>query len=72
MITYKVTTKQYIHEKTTYTTYGIAAINNFDNSEIIKIEDIFSDHNKALLCADKFNRLSLSPLHLRDVIEDML
>ena len=72
MITYKVTKQQKINSDAPYISYGISAIKNSDNSEIIRIDDIFIDHDQARMFADKLNRLKLSPIHLRDVIEDIL
>ena len=72
MITYNVTKQQNILYGTPYISYGISAINNTDNSEIIRIDDIFIDYDNARMFADKLNRLKLSPIHLRDVIEDIL
>ena len=54
-------------ENVTHTVYGVDV-----PSENISIPDIFCD----LACAEKFvetcNKLELSPLHLRDVIDDIL
>ncbi|MBE6009025.1 MAG: hypothetical protein E7235_07495 [Lachnospiraceae bacterium] len=72
MITYKVTMQQNTNCDNPYISYGIAALNSIDNSEIIRINDVFIDYKQALLFVDKLNRLKLSPIHLRDVIEDIL
>ncbi len=72
MITYKVTNQQNATANKTYNSYGIVALNSADNSEIIRIDDIFLDYNQAQTFAKKLNRLKLSPIHLRDVIEDTL
>ena len=72
MITYKVTKQQNVIAGTTYISYGISALNSIDNNEIIRIDDIFLDKTQAICFAEKLNRLHLSPIHLRDVIEDTL
>ena len=72
MITYKVTKQQNINSDNTYISYGIIALNGINNSEIIRIDDIFLDYTQAIAFAEKLNRLNLSPIHLRDVIEDIL
>ena len=72
MITYKVTKQQNINSDNTYISYGIIALNGINNSEIIRIDDIFLDYTQATAFAEKLNRLNLSPIHLRDVIEDIL
>ncbi len=45
--------------------YGITVGN-------ISIHDITSDKDKILLLVELCNRLKLSPLHLRDVVDDFL
>ena len=71
-VSYKLTKTVISDGFCSYITYGIAAIDTTKKKEVLKIEDIFLDKTKAALFVDKCNKIGLSPIHLKDVIEDML
>jgi len=55
----------------THIGYGIEVLNGA-NAKITVVEDVFLDMSKAVMFIDLCNTLKLSPIHLTDVIEDML
>lgn len=63
---YKVIKSTIICDDETYNVYGITY------SNIISIKNIFLKREQAQCAVDKFNKLKLSPIHLADVIEDMI
>jgi hypothetical protein len=57
-----------------YTTYGIQAVFECDERLIVysTVSDISTDRIQVAEMVEIFNEYELSPLHLMDVIEDML
>ena len=72
MISYELTKTVISDGFCSYTAYGIAAIDTTTGKEVLKIEDLFLDETKAVLFIDKCNKMRLSLIHLKDVIEDIL
>lgn len=62
---YKLTRKEIISEGERYIVYGISC-------EATSIDDVSSDKEKVERLISQFNRFSLSPVHLRDAVEDYL
>ena len=52
-----------------YCTYGIEVIK--EGICITRTNALFENIDEAQSCAEKFNRLKLSPTHLNDVISDI-
>lgn len=75
-ITYVVVEKTDSSQSNTRTSYGIAAYTNGTvNDEfavIAAIHDITTDRNALTTLVTQCNRLKLSPIHLRDIVEDFL
>ena len=74
-----VDVKYYIVEKTltiegeTRSSYGIAAYASNDRTNIVKVvHDISFDRSKVYSMIKLFNKLSLSTIHLVDVVNDMI
>lgn len=64
---YKCVAQSLTHEDLgQYTTYGIALEND------IMIPDVSSDKLRVLGIISTLNRLQVSPVHLRDVVTDMI
>lgn len=57
-----------------YIAYGIQAVFERNNRMIVysTINDISTDRNQVIEMIEKFNTYELSPIHLKDAIEDML
>ncbi len=73
MIVYELLEQQHCTaENIKYTSFGIIAYEKSDKKEILRISDIFLSRDKAEDLVQKCNRLNLSPLHIKDVIEDLL
>lgn len=62
----------YSEEIGSFTAYGIGACekNECEKKKLIYISNIFLEKQKAEQLAAMCNRLQLSPLHLRNVVED--
>ena len=56
----------------THVSYDIAAYDCFDCDIVAIVWDVTSDRNTALHIVETLNRNQLSPIHLEDVIHDML
>jgi hypothetical protein len=54
----------------TYTTYGIIGVENLDDSVIVFVPDVSTDRTFVEDLARKCTEGCLSPIHLKDVIED--
>lgn len=66
-VTYRVIESSVLDEEgVTHTVFGIEVI------ERTKILDVFTDGTEAQWFADLCNRLEVSPIHIRDVIDDYL
>ena len=71
MIIYKITEEIRKVEGKECRIYGIAALKG--NNEIIcAVQDITTVKEKALWLAKRCEQLSLSPIHLKDVVDDYL
>lgn len=57
-----------------YQAYGIAAFAVHENysQEIMHISDISTDKERLSLLIEKCNRLKVSPIHLKEIIEDFI
>ena len=63
---------RYAPEIGTYVSYDLAAYDCFKHDMVSIIRDVTSDRKTALHIVEKFNRYQLSPIHLIDIIQDML
>lgn len=63
---------RYAPEIGTYVSYDIAAYDCFERDIVSVIWDVTADRKTALHIVEKLNRYQLSPIHLIDVIQDML
>ncbi|MBQ9086459.1 MAG: hypothetical protein IJY47_04660 [Clostridia bacterium] len=61
-----------IHNDCTQASYGIEVYEGETGVLITSICDISCNRQRVVRLADQCNRLALSPIHLRDVIEDFL
>lgn len=75
-ITYGITEEIYSLGPDSRITYGIAAYADAENdgtaTVLQSINDITSDREKIQALVETCNRLKLSIIHLRDVVEDFL
>lgn len=72
-VKYNVVEEMYTTENKTRVSYGIIAYHNNDDKKIIStIHDITSDRVLIDELVKHCNELLLSPIHLEDVIIDML
>ena len=75
-VTYEILEEPCFSEGMAYTSYGIAAYARSDLGEapalIALVKDITPDGKALLELVKKCNLLKLSPLHLKDVVEDFL
>ncbi len=55
-----------------YATYGLAVIDEHGGQTVATIHDVSSDGETVRRMAALFTERSLSPLHVHDVVEDML
>lgn len=69
-IKYAMVTDFFTLEGKPYIAYGILVLSN--NTPIRYIPDVFLDKNYAFKYISLFNNLGLSPIHLDDVIEDIV
>ncbi len=71
-IEYSVIKTSYLYNKEEKAVYGIAVLQTEENETVLEdaVYDISSDLEGISALADKCNKLELSPLHLREVIED--
>lgn len=75
MIHYRVIEETLYHEDLgQYTAYGISAysVEDGETKLLAHISDVFLDMQKAEQFASLCNRLALDPIHLPDVVADML
>ena len=76
MVTYGISEEFYILKNDRRVSYGIVIYANADEDGTVtiidSIRDITSDKEKLARLVDECNRLELSPIHLRDVIEDFI
>ncbi len=56
----------------TYVSYDIAAYDCFERDIVEIVWDVTPDRNTALHIVEMLNRHQLSPIHMEDVIHDML
>lgn len=63
---------RYAPDVGTYVSYDIAAYDSFAGDIVQIVWDVTPDRNLALRMVGKFNRYQLSPIHLEDVIRDIL
>lgn len=75
-VTYGISEEIYILKNDRRVSYGIVIYANADEDGtatiIDSIRDITADKEKLAHLVDECNRLELSPIHLRDVIEDFV
>ena len=75
-ITYEILEQPCFLEGIAYISYGIAACARTKRNEapavIALVKDITPNRKKLLELVKNCNRLNLSPLHLKDVVEDFL
>lgn len=72
MVHYSVFSQQLRHrELGTYTGWGIEGREE-DGSPAGRVEDLTEDREFALLVAAALNREQAEPVHLRDILEDLL
>ena len=55
-----------------HTTYGVQCYHTISNAVVFSIPDVTSDADGMQALISKWNAAQLSPLHLRDVIDDSL
>lgn len=56
-----------------YTTHGIRAVYTSDRATVVSsVSDVSVDYDEAKKIADMCNELELEPVHLLDVVEDMI
>ena len=57
-----------------YFTYGICILQDTPENTppVIQVHDITTEHARALSLAQQFTRCQVSPLHLKEVLEDAL
>ena len=74
--TYEITEDVYLHDSELCRSYGIAAYAESENDGtatiLLLFNDITCDKERIEKLVSELNRLQLSVLHLRDVIEDFL
>lgn len=63
---------RYAPEIGTYVSYDLAAYDCFERDIVSVVRDVTADRKTALHIVEKLNRYQLSPIHLIDVIQDML
>ena len=63
---------RYAPDAGTYVSYDIAAYDSFAGDIVQIVWDVTPDRNLALRMVGRFNRYQLSPIHLEDVIRDIL
>lgn len=56
----------------TYVSYDIALYDFHTHTTVELVADVTADRNRALELVELFNRCQLSPVHLKDAIEDKL
>ena len=71
MYKYKLTKGKYIVEGSKHIGYGIALKSNGTQCAV-SFSDITLDRDKAARLVKLCNKLQLSPIHLKDVIDDFL
>ena len=75
-ITYAVSEEKYVFGDKVRISYGIVAYSNADKDGsktiIASVHDVTSDKTSLTNLVNDCNRLELSCVHLRDVIEDFL
>ena len=75
-VTYKITEGTHGSEDGVSKSYGIAVFANIDMNEttsvLASIQDITTDRDALDELVNLCNSMELSPLHIRDVIEDFL
>ena len=75
-VTYGISEESYVLNNDCRVSYGIVIYANADQDGtamiIDSIRDISSDKEKIALLVDECNRHKLSPIHLRDVIDDFI
>lgn len=67
MIMYKLISKKYCIENTSYIGYGIAMVD-----ETVRIEDISTEKCKVEKLIGSCNDFDVSPIHLNDIVIDFL
>lgn len=75
-VTYGMIEENYISERESRRAYGIAvyadAKNDSSAEMVAAVHDVTSDRKQMDELIEKCNRLSLSPVHLQEVIDDFL
>ena len=75
-VTYGIIEETYLLNQKSRTSYGIAAYDNTDiletTSIVDSVHDITTNKERLLKLIRDCNRLNLSMLHLREVVEDFL
>jgi len=73
-VRYAVITERYGHVNGSRDCYGLAAYadGNCEESPVAVIHDITTDQQALVHLAETCNRLQLSILHIRDIVEDFL
>ena len=73
---YGITKEIYSHQNNTRTAFGISAYEDSESNEsdyaLETVSDVTSDEKTIIELVDNCNRLELSSVHLKDVVEDFL
>ena len=70
---YRTRTDRYTDEDDTIIlVYGIEVYENDATAPIMVLKDVFTRQSQAEELAELCNRLELDPIHLTDVVEDLL
>ena len=73
---YGITKEIYSHRNNTRTAFGISAYEDSGDKEleytVETVSDVTSDEGELVELVDNCNRLELSSVHLKDVVEDFL
>ena len=73
MYKYTVVTESLFHQDIgNYVSYGILCTDEISETTVSFISDVSSNKNLVDSIADKFTEFQLSPIHLREAIEDEL
>ena len=75
-VTYAIIEEKYTFGNESRVSYGISAYSNENGNDtatvVAAVHDITSNKEKLIHLIDDCNRLNLSTVHLRDVVEDFL
>ena len=72
MVIYEaISSKHFSPETGAYVSFGISARNS-ENGQVSYVPDVFLQEQEALAFAERMQQLQVEPIHLMEVIEDML